>query len=188
MRSRAVAGVVVTLAVALTLTACQSGSAGQGGSNLSRVRLYSSIKAMAADSEVVLVGDVASSAVAYDIVGDPNAAITISSVIVQRVVRGGGASGIAAGDTVRVRQFGSTNQRVPVPLLASGRQYLLFLTKSGLPGDLASQFYVTGSNAGLYARSASSGTADPMLAAFDRVDPEPGESLPATLQPTDARF
>lgn len=58
--------------------------------------------------------------------------------------------GLEPSDKVSVRLLGSADQAGPAPLLKVGGIYLLYLTPSGLDGELASQFNVTGGTAGLY--------------------------------------
>lgn len=74
--------------------------------------------------------------------------------------------------------------------MKTGSNYLLFLVHSGLSGDLASQYYVTGADAGIYLAAATAkakvqtGTAteqDISGGTFNRVNNDSGDNLPATL-------
>lgn len=149
------------------------------GSHMTRVRLYASVGELASDSTAVVVGTVTDQHSAADIDGVTD--FTLSTVQVSRVVAGD----VTQGGDVVVRQFGSAAQAAPTPLLEPGATYLLYLTASGLQGDLASQFYVTGGNAGLYRASGGSGKRA-LAGNFKQVDAQEGEQLPAELSVADA--
>ena len=83
------------------------------------------------------------------------------------------------GSTVIVRQTGSSSQAPAVPLLKVGEQYLLYLTPSGLDGEQAEQFYVTGANAGIYAETSSGDE-------YRQVQRQEGEDLPLTVTEEEA--
>ena len=142
--------------------------------NVSRTRLYSSVSEMAKDSAIVVVGTVLSDSVTADI--DPVTEFTLASVRVDKVVDQNQRSPIGAN--VVVRQAGSPTQMSQIPLLKTGKQYLLFLTASGLDGEQAEQFYVTGANAGIY-ENRSGGDA------FAQVQRQVGEDLPMTISERD---
>ncbi|GMA23474.1 hypothetical protein GCM10025864_12330 [Luteimicrobium album] len=172
-------------AIISALAACSSandGVAGSEGSGAdgSRARLYNSPEDMASDSSAVIVGTVSGTRTVDDI--DATTDFTLSDLRVDKVLKGG----FAEGASITVRQLGSKEQAPPATLLKPGSEYLLYLTASGLDGDLAKQYYVTGGNAGLYAASANS-TASTRAnlaaddAGFAQVDPEPGENLPESL-------
>ncbi|KAF2415463.1 hypothetical protein B2K11_19945 [Microbacterium sp. B35-30] len=76
----------------------------------------------------------------------------------------------AVGDTVEVRQELS-------PTLELGEEYFLFLTPTMLPGEAATQYFVTGAVAGLYLRHDDE---------FRRVVPGSGDTLPDTISATGA--
>lgn len=163
----------------ILLAGCGTTSS-SGGSDVSRVRLYSSANALAADSSLVVVGVVSKQRVAADIT--PDLDFTISTINVQKVVKKNGKA--QAGSTVEVRQDGSSGQSPSTTLLKPGTPYLLFLTDSGLDGALASQFYVTGANAGLYAADSTAARVSNWGATpFKQLDKESGEKLPATISP-----
>ena len=99
-----------------------------------------------------------------------------------------------AGDVVEVRQIGSVDQQTGVEMLNADQVYLLYLTPSGLSGDLASQYYVTGAEAGIY-EATSGGSSNPSVlkstsqadsekadkVSFSRVELDTGDTLPATV-------
>lgn len=88
---------------------------------------------------------------------------------------------LAPGDRIVVRQIGSEEQPAPTPLFTVGGTYLLYLTPSGLEGELASQFYFTGANAGIYEAADAGNARRGTPAGFVQADPEEGESLPSSV-------
>lgn len=180
-------GFMALAVVALTTSVAACGtpsdppaSASQIGSHASRVELYPSIKSMVKDSAVVVVGTVTDRRVSADIT--PDLDFTISSLTVDSVEKSNGT--IDSGHSIEVRQVGSEDQLGPAPLMTVGSTYLLYLTPSGLEGELATQFYVTGGNAGLYAAAAGSREGQARSAnamAFEQVQREPSETLPSEL-------
>jgi len=125
---------------------------------------------MAGDSALVIIGTVVSDSVVTDV--DPVTEFTLATIRIGDVVKA--RSPFVQGSKVVVRQVGSASQITEVPLMKVGRQYLLYLTPSGLPGERATQFYVTGANAGVYAQSG-----DP--SSFKQVQRRDGEDLPVTV-------
>lgn len=187
---RRIAPVALVIATAtVSLAGCTSSSLSTVSpvhAHMSRVKYYATSDALTADSARVVVGTVTTTRVVHDITGDPTAALTISTVRVDQSVASNGA--VAATSFVEVRQFGKSADDAPVPLLRSGQRYLLFLTASGLPGDLAKQFYVTGADAGIYLHSASAQKTPPLGSgstergqAFSQVVSDDGDDLPAVL-------
>ncbi|WP_182049969.1 hypothetical protein [Changpingibacter yushuensis] len=182
----------VTLVVAGSCVECSTTSSDGTNStgDISRVTLYDSLSDMSDDSTTIVVGTVSSQEVARDITKEDD--FTISSFSVTRVVKG---TDVSPGDVVKVRQIGSAKQQTGVEMLSTDQVYLLYLTPSGLTGDLASQYYVTGAEAGIYqdvsspsspstsilknASQARSETADSM--SFGRVESDTGDTLPATV-------
>lgn len=124
----------------------QQESEGQTGSSGSRARGYDSLKAITKDSAVVVVGSAGAQTVAEDV--EPGWPYTRTTFAVTRVLKHKGKP--PTSSSVIVRQNGSADQSSLTELLEPGKTYMLFLTKSELPGELASDYYVTGSNAGLY--------------------------------------
>lgn len=181
---------VAALSIALGVGACGSGTTAQTSGNAttskdenSRVKMYDSVKAITDDSDLVVVGTVADQKVVQDI--DDETDFTLSTVKVITTKKGD-----AGDETVVVRQTGSTKNQTAGAMMKTGSTYLLFLVHSGLAGDLASQYYVTGADAGIYLASATAkaktqtGTAteqDISEETFNRVNSDSGDNLPATL-------
>lgn len=176
------------IAVVMVVAAAGCGSVGGpevhqvAGSEMSRVRLYSSVAELAADSRLVIEGTVTGQSVAADV--DAMTDFTLSEVKVVRSMRG--ADRVVAGDSVVVRQLGSDKQHPPVPILVSGHVYLLYLTPSGLEGSLSSQYYVTGANAGIYVEQPTGQAKNGAAKTFAQVQRQPGETLPSDLSDTQA--
>lgn len=146
------------------------GSAGQPAtSEGSRARLYASLDELALDSDAIVTGTVVSQEVVRDIL--PTHDFTLSQVEISSITKG---TQIVNHEVITVRQHGSASQTPPAPLMEVGSDYLLFLVQSGLSGDLAAHFYVTGANAGLY-RNNTDGTGFVQMAASE------GENLPMTI-------
>ena len=181
---------VAVLSIALGVGACGSGTTAQTSGNattskgeISRVKMYDSVKAITDDSDLVVVGTVADQKVVQDI--DNETDFTLSTVKVITTKKGD-----AGDETVVVRQTGSTKNQTAGAMMETGSTYLLFLVHSGLAGDLASQYYVTGADAGIYLAPATAkakaqtGTVteqDISGETFNRVNSDSGDNLPATL-------
>ena len=158
--ARFISGAALGVVLAAALAACTT-----TGSSGSRHKLYDSIDALAAESSVIVVGTVTEQR------GDTTT--TISSVEVSNTPAnpqlGAGLDGehvpVVVGDAVEVRQD-------VAPFLAPGGEYMLFLTPSMLPGDAASQYFITGAEAGLYQRDGDR---------FRRVVMDSGDTLPETI-------
>ncbi len=189
--------VVVALAGTALLAGCGAGGTGAGassssddhvsssGSALSRARLYGSLQELTADSPVIVAGTAGAQEVVADIT--PGLDFTLTSFEVGASVRPAGDP--VEGQDIVVRQVGSADQGLHEPLLVEGQVYLLFLTPSGLDGDLASHYYPVGVTAGLYAlRDAASRPQDREAwrsVVFEELAPAPGDVLPDTVTETD---
>jgi len=153
---------------------------------ISRIKLYGSVRELAADSALIIIATPQSQVVTADIDGLID--FTLATVRIDQVIKG--PAGVKTGSLIVVRQTGAYErtglekepnlpQAPPVPLLEMGARYLLYLTPSGLDGDKASQFYITGANAGLY------------KAADDRnyrqVQRQQDENLPTSMAAEDAQ-
>lgn len=165
----------------IALTGCSSSHAVG-----SRAELYDSVSALAADSSIILSGTVQEQEIADDIPG--GGVFTLSTVVVDTTAKTD--SNHPDGSTVVVRQHGSASDPGPGAMLAQGKTYLLYLHPSGLDGDLASHFYVTGGTAGVYeteqdtaARSTGGVTGD---TEFTKAPSDEGDELPAELTLDDA--
>ena len=179
-------------------TSNQQHSSDDGEAHASRVKFYGSLKAITKDSAVVVVGTAGPQTVADDL--NTGLDFTLTSFTVDTVLKHKDVP--PKGSSVIVRQDGSGSVPPSAKLLETGKEYLLFLTASGLPGDLASQYYVTGANAGLYVDAAdapppvastqadgaaSSKTPLPkaLPGTFVPTDPSSEDSLPASVVPAD---
>lgn len=178
MKGRGGAAAAVLFAAVLAVSGCAGGGEGAGGADTSRVRLYSSTSDLAADSALVVTGTVVGQQAVVDL--SPDLGFTLSTVRLNTVVKGDAAPGSA----VVVRQVGSEER--PTDLMAVGSHYLLYLTPSGLPGDLGEQYYVTGGNAGLYEAAGGNALGTSGDQVYTRSAPEPGENLPGSLTPAQA--
>lgn len=201
---RKTVGACLSVAALAGITGCASNlfdstniGAGQHGSSISRAELYSSTQELTAASDLVVIGRVLETSVVQDIDGVTD--FTLSQVSVLRTIHGD----INGSADITVRQTGSPSQGPSEALLAKDDVAMLFLVKSGLDGDLAKQYYVTGVTAGLYRANPTtvalqSGTplTTPQAFAdggagvnlrFNRVDAESGDNLPASLTIADVR-
>lgn len=169
---------VSSLAAVFASAGCAADAAESGGAEMSRVRLYESVRELAADSDAIVVGRVVDEREVADI--DPITDFTLADFEVDKVLAG---DSVAAGSTIVVRQVGSSRQTPPVELLAQDGTYLLYLTASGLEGELGKHFYVTGANAGVYeARGAERGVVMSGVSdTFVQSSPQEGEHLPAEI-------
>lgn len=163
-----------------------SGSESSSTGSISRATMYSSIADLASASDAVVIGSVASQKVAADV--DGTTEFTLSTIDVSSVLKGD----VQDKSQIVVRQTGSTKQPSGETFMTEGATYLLYLVKSGLDGDLAKQYYVTGATAGLYAAQQSSaaksatGSSAGSEQTFSRVNVDSGDTLPATVTVADA--
>ena len=145
----------------------------------SRHTLYGSLAALADDSVEIVSGTVVAQREVTDL--GPTAPATVSTVRVATVARA--ADGVAVGGAVEVRQIGTATQPGPAAMLQTGSTYLLYLRPSRLPGDAASQWFVTGGGAGIFAApdagadAGANGASGPSTT-FVRLDHEQGDVLP----------
>ncbi|RII95723.1 hypothetical protein DZF96_14025 [Clavibacter michiganensis] len=143
----------------------------------SRHTLYGSLAALADDSIDIVTGAVVAQREVADL--GPSAPATVSTVRVTSVAKT--ARGVTVGDEIEVRQIGTAAEPGPAAMLASGSAYLLYLRPSRLPGDAASQSFVTGGSAGIFAAPDAGVQADGATgssATFARIDHEQGDVLP----------
>jgi hypothetical protein len=171
-----------TLATLAAMASLLGGCAATTASEGSRAELYSDLTALAADSSALVEVVVESQEFVQD-----ELPFTLSTVAVVAsfapdglAADNGEAATIAPEAELVIRQLGPIDQTSErMSLLEVGERYLLFLTHSGLEGDAASQYYVTGVTAGIYAPERDdSADGD---AAFIRVDTGSGDTLPARL-------
>lgn len=187
-KSIRIAALACVFAIGAALSGCTSAS--EYGAHGSRAVLYEDLSAMGADSSAVVLGTVVSQQDVKDIAGS-EAAFTVSKFEIRATVNSldlganltTKSQPISAAATIEIRQIGTvTDKSSPTELLEVGREYLLFLTPSGLEGAASSQFYVTGGNAGLY-MPATKDSANQRMEdlTFIQVDPQEGESLPREI-------
>lgn len=154
--------------------------------SISRATLYGSIADLAAASDAVVVGSVASQKVVADI--DGMTQFILSTIDVSSVLKGD----VESASQIVVRQTGSSDQPSGETFMTPGSTYLLYLVASGLDGDLASQYYVTGATAGIYeaqqtvAAKSATGSDASSAQTFSRVNVDSGDTLPATVTLEDA--
>lgn len=156
------AGAVLLLVSVIGLTGCAGttrSTAPQGASLGSRATLYSSLKQLVADSAIIVSGavtrqtaepsggaDVSPGTVSTFTVAESFAPAGIASSL------GGAApSAPAKGSVVTIRQFGTPGgASTGGPLLEPNVRYLLFLNPTSLPGAAADDYFIVGSEAGIY--------------------------------------
>jgi hypothetical protein len=170
------AAVTLVALAAVSLSGCAASDSGG-----SRAELYDSVTSLAGDSSIVLAGTVQDQRTASDIPGSGE--FTLSTVVVSATAKTDADH--PAGSTVVVRQQGTANNPGPGAMLTEGTTYLLYLTPSGLDGDLASHFSVTGGTAGIYAAEqdptarGTGGVTD--STEFTKAPSDEGDDLPAQL-------
>lgn len=171
------------LAVVMPLLGCSSGSANEtstsspDGSDESVAQVYESLSEISTGSDVVVIGAVTGQNVVRDITETDD--FTISEFTVTDVIKGD----VAEGDTLEVRQIGSSGEGTDsenAAMLTEGQTYLLYLVHSGLDGDLASQYYVTGASAGIYIADDADSTV------FDHVADDADGDMPDEVSLTEA--
>lgn len=162
-------------AVMLLLSGC-------GPNESSRAKMYDSEQQLAKDSTVIVVGNV-DGQTTLEQGDDGHTKFTVSSVIVAEKIKGGGDADI--GKTIQVRQTGVEDGSQHDPILQDDVTYLLYLSPSGLSGDAAAQYYVTGATAGMYMADTNHLIPDRRAIdtlVFKRVDAQSGDKLPEHIQ------
>ena len=141
-----------------------------------RVQSFQNIGELIDSSNLVVTGTVVKEEIVTDAVKD--APVLESTFEIKTVLAGAVPGGKS---TVVVRMYTSTSNQDKSNVLKVGSDYMLFLTDSGLKGDLASQYYVTGYEAGAYvADSTTDG-----VTTYKRLIKTEGDVLPATLTEAD---
>jgi len=156
-------------------------SGSTAGADLSRTKLYDGVAALAKDSSEIVTVSVTDRSSVADI--EPTTKFTLSTATVTSVVKS--VRGLAPGASIIVRQTGSPGESGAAPFLEEGRQYLLFLTPSGLERSRGDQYYVTGAEAGLYEAAEQRGAAQGSEhgATYVQMQRDEDDDLPATLSP-----
>lgn len=144
------------------------------GGEFTRAKFYASEVALRADSEAIVVARVKSQTVADDIT--PGLDFTISDVEVSQVKKGRGL-GLKPGQVIKVRETGKSGDGAGWKYLDNGESYLLYLVTSGLPGDKASQYYITGANVGSFVQVPAPGGPS----RFMQLNPSGGDRIPGEL-------
>jgi hypothetical protein len=109
----------------------------------SRIKSYSSIRQLAADSKAVVVAVATSANSPANVQGTP---YTITTVEVRSTLRGS-----VSGSTIKIRQLGNQTSDEIDPLLVSGTTYVLFLDVFSFgPGQNTDQYVIVGGSAGVY--------------------------------------
>ena len=144
----------------------------------SRVKMYTSLDELIADSGAVVAGTVVDQQPGPD-------GTTVATVDVERtfVPEGLGSTSLTPtvqvpeGSAVRVRTFGGVVTSLPSAPLEPGGSYLLFLSPTGLPSADEDEFFITGVIAGIYeadgnryVRAADDGDALPAEVRVDELD------------------
>jgi len=177
------------LLLGVTLAACASAPSAETveppSSQGSRVAIYQSLGELIADSSLIVLGSITEQAVRSD--DDALGNVTASKLVVDQAFAPTGLGQSLAeagfqpskrnpGDTVIVLQHGTPDSVASAgTLLEEGGRYLLFLNPTGLSGAAADDFFVVGSEAGLYEAEGD---------AFVRLS-QGGDDIPATLTPND---
>lgn len=179
---RGIVAAIALVSTTLIVAACGSLMHGEG----SRHHIYSSIEEVIGDSTLVIEATiVATSGVET---GDGVGLTSLTAQVATQYFpeglglspvdggKGGGADPKLDSGEVQVLQAGAAGTG-PVPGLREGGTYLLFLTHSGLEGELAGAYFVTGAVAGIY-ESTDGGSS------FTRVS-EDDPALPTVLSKDD---
>ncbi|MFD4990831.1 hypothetical protein ACFWH7_03690 [Cellulosimicrobium cellulans] len=187
-RSKVALTLTAALAAGVTFAACSSPGTTVTIASGGRAELYSSVDELTADSSAIAVVTVTGQEV-FDRDGTKELGntYTVSDVDVLQTrapdalnEARDAAAHVAPGASIQVRQMGDPSMDLPAPILEVGKSYLLFLVPSGLPGDEAEQFFITGGTAGYFAapdrvEARSAGTQS-----FEKVGDE-GDTLPADV-------
>lgn len=178
---------VVTVVAACALAGCSASLNPLGGmsqSDYSRVEYYDSLEDLQAASDAVVVGIVTDQEVVYDI--DDVTPFILSTVVVQDTIHGD-----VPTDSIIVRQAGDSPSQ-DEEALTPENTYVLYLTESGLSGDKAEHFYVTGVTAGIYTGDVpeqDTSTVEPDLldedvleeATFEQIAPDTPDDIPSDI-------
>jgi hypothetical protein len=181
------AGAVLLLVSVVALTGCARAAqsiAPEGASLGSRVAIYSSLQQLVADSAIIVSGAVTQQTAGPSAGGGEASPGTISTfTVAESFAPAGVSSSLAGGVTsarpptgtvVTIRQFGTPGSiSTGGPLLEPNAQYLLFLNPTMLPGDAAEDYFIVGSEAGIYRADGER---------FVRVA-SGGDRLPQTIDP-----
>lgn len=154
---------------------------GSTSTEFSRVKLYETLDDLAADSSLIVIGTAEAVEVTHDI--DGLTPFSVFNVAVSEVLKGD----VAVGDTVVMRQTGGEGDP---GVLEDGQTALLYLTPTGLDGELASQYYPVGVTAGVYVLDgdvAALSADNDSAATFSHTVTDTGDSIPNVLSLEEAK-
>ncbi|MFJ2370624.1 hypothetical protein [Microbacterium sp. NPDC087665] len=180
-RLRLAAPAALLFSASLVVSGCATSTTGIEGS---RHTLYPDVTSLAADSSAVVDVVVESQEVVQAEIPYTLSTVTVVEPFQPKALAANldAAAPVAAAETLVIRQLGSTEEvTVPAPLLKVGERYLLFVTATMMEGEASSQFYVTGVSAGIYESEIVGEARAGEVGTYTRVDPESGDTLPATL-------
>jgi hypothetical protein len=175
--------IAVIAVLAAGLVGCASGSHGAG----SRHELYDSLDQLVADSAVVVVVDVG---ISTETAGTESAsAYTSFSTDIVDVLNPAGLGSTlesltafdkpVVGGQLTVRQLGTAKIAGPGPMLTTGKEYLLFLIPTEMPGAGSAEYYIVGGTAGAYMQSQDD--------SYHAISEEEGDKLPVDLRLDDVK-
>lgn len=139
-----------------------------------RTTMYSSLDSLSKDSDLIVEGTVGEQKTAHDL--SDTVPFTIATVTVNGIYKGEDTD----AKQIEVRQTGTADEAP----LHNGTTYILFLTRSGLQGDKAGQYYITGVTAGVYRKGAAMARSG-MESSYRRVDSGTGDNLPERIRLSD---
>ncbi len=179
------AAAVLVLVGVIGLAGCAGttrSTAPQGANLGSRVTLYSSLNQLVAASAIIVSGSVTGQAVESADGVDASPGTVSTFPVTESFSPAGIASSLggetrpspARGTAVTIRQFGTPGgASTGGPLLELNGRYLLFLNPTALPGPAAEDYFIVGSEAGIYRADGDR---------FVRVS-SGGDQLPQTIVP-----
>lgn len=175
MSSKSVVSLIATGLATLTLAGCGSTAATsetvEEEISFTRTEYFDSIEEITAESDLIVTGTVGSQWETMDL--DETLPFTLSEFHISDSLYGEPESSIV------IRQAGSKKQLADEDELHAGKEYLLFLVNSGLPGELSDQYYIAGVDAGIYHQEHASPCDDTI---FVRADPSSGDRLPHSIE------
>jgi hypothetical protein len=148
--------------------------------SLSRAHIYSSLKELVSDTPNIIVGKVKASEISHD--EQLKMDVTLATVEVFN------DSKAESGDTVIVRQTGSTSSDVGSIYMQVNKVYVIFAVQSDQTTVAETEFDIRGVDAGIYEADGSVSSAAEALASdatYHRLDAKTPDKLPATIHLSD---
>jgi hypothetical protein len=173
------ATLAVSIALVAATSACSTTLTSSTGS-LSRVHIYNSLEELVSDTPNIIVGKVKASEVSHD--EQLKMDVTLATVEVFN------DSKAEYGDTVIVRQTGSTNSDVGSTYMQVNKVYAIFAVQSDQTAAAETEFDIRGVDAGIYEADGAVSTAAAALssdATYHRLDAQTPDKLPATIHLSD---